>query len=99
MITGINYYIRNKLLNEYGSGYEEKIKADKKFNTYEYLYVRSWYFCSIPWKGCIQRKTKIWYKKILLFGIDCAAIDDKIIDNLRYGDVIPTINFKERIVK
>ena len=34
-----NNYIRNKLLNEYGSNYKEKIKANKKYNTYEYLYV------------------------------------------------------------
>ena len=33
-----NNYIRNKLLNEYGSNYKEKIKANKKYYTYEYLY-------------------------------------------------------------
>ena len=32
-----NNYIRNKLLNEYGFNYKEKIKANKKYNTYEYL--------------------------------------------------------------
>ena len=32
-----NNYIRNKLLNEYGPNYKEKIKANKKYNTYEYL--------------------------------------------------------------
>ena len=34
-----NNYIRNKLLNEYVLNYKEKIKANKRYNTYEYLYV------------------------------------------------------------
>ena len=34
-----NNYIRNKLLKEYGANYKEKIKANKKYNTYKYLYV------------------------------------------------------------
>ena len=34
-----NNYIRNKLLNEYGSYYKEKMKANKKYNIYEYFYI------------------------------------------------------------
>ena len=50
-------------------------------------------------KGSIQRKTKKLYKKILLFGIDCSIINSKIICDLRFGSVTPTISFKEIIVK
>ena len=34
-----NNQIRNKLLNEYGSYYNEKIRANKKYNIYEYFYI------------------------------------------------------------
>ena len=34
-----NNYIRNKLFNEWGLIYKEKIKENKKYNTYEYLFI------------------------------------------------------------
>ena len=50
-------------------------------------------------KGVFKLKLKNGIKKILLFGIDCSIINAKIICDLRYGSVTPTIIFKERIVK
>jgi len=47
----------------------------------------------------IQRRTKKWYKKILLFGIDAAIINAKIIFELNTGKSYTTIEFKEKIVE
>ena len=46
----------------------------------------------------IQRRTKKWYKKILLFGIDACIINSKIICELRTGKQYTTIQYKEKIV-
>ena len=47
----------------------------------------------------IQRTTKKWYKKVLLFGVDAAIINAKIICDIRYGKETTTLQFKERIIK
>ena len=49
-------------------------------------------------KGSIQRKSKKWYKKILLFGINCSIINTKIICDLRYWSVTRTIIFKKELL-
>lgn len=46
----------------------------------------------------IQRTTKKWYKKVLLFGVDAAIINARIICDIRYGKEITTLQFKERII-
>ena len=47
----------------------------------------------------IQRRTKRWYKKILLFGIDASIINSKILCELRTGKSYTTVKFKEKIVE
>ena len=47
----------------------------------------------------IQRTTKKWYKKVLLFGVDAVIINAKIICDIRYGKETTTLQFKERILK
>ena len=47
----------------------------------------------------IQRRTKRWYKKILLFGIDASIINSKILCELRTGKSYTTVRFKEKIVE
>jgi len=45
----------------------------------------------------IQRRTLKWYKKIIMFGIDCCIINSKIMYELKNGTPITTVNFKERL--
>jgi hypothetical protein len=47
----------------------------------------------------IQRRTKRWYKKILLFGVDASIINSKIICELKTGKSYTTNAFKEKIVE
>jgi hypothetical protein len=47
----------------------------------------------------IQRKTKKWYKKIFLFGIDASILNGKIIYELKMGKKETVIQFKESIVE
>jgi len=47
----------------------------------------------------IQRRSKKWYKKILLFGIDAAIINAKILCELRTGRSYTTVKFKEKIIE
>ena len=47
----------------------------------------------------IQRTPKKWYKKVLLFGVNAAIINAKIISYIRYGKETTTLQFKERIIK
>jgi hypothetical protein len=47
----------------------------------------------------IQRRTLKWYKKIILFGIDCSIINSKIICELKTGKSYTTVEFKEKIVE
>jgi len=47
----------------------------------------------------IQRRTKKWYKKIILFGIDASIINSKIICELRTGKSYTTVDFKEKLVE
>jgi len=47
----------------------------------------------------IQRRTKKWYKKIFLFGIDASIINAKILCQLRTGRNYTTNRFKEKIVE
>lgn len=75
------------------------INTDNLRNTYNIKNRGVDIFAQFLEKGSIQRKTKKWYKKILLYGIDCSIINVKILCDLRYGSVTPTIIFKERIVK
>ena len=42
---------------------------------------------------------KNWYKKVLLFVVDAAIINAKIICDIRYGKETTTLQFKERIIK
>ena len=74
-----NNYIRNKLLNEYGSNYKEKIKANKKYNTYEYLYVTK----------CISNLDILAFIAIRIYmgfhkypSIECYWKNDKLYDNI-----------------
>jgi hypothetical protein len=46
----------------------------------------------------IQRRSNKWYKKILVFGIDASIINAKIIYELRTGNNVTTVKFKEKIV-
>ena len=75
------------------------IDTDNLWNTYNIKNRGVDIFDQFLEKGSIQRKIKKWYKKIFFFGIDCSIINSKIIYDLRYGSVTPTISFKERIVK
>jgi hypothetical protein len=45
----------------------------------------------------IQRRTKKWYKKILLFGIDASIINSKIICELETGKTYTTVQYKVKI--
>jgi len=47
----------------------------------------------------IQRRTKKWYKKILLFGVDASIINAKILCELRTGRSYTTVKFKEKIIE
>ena len=47
----------------------------------------------------IQRRTKKWYKKILLFGIDAAIINSKILCEKKNGKSYTTVKFKEKIIE
>ena len=47
----------------------------------------------------IQRRTKKWFKKILLFGIDACIINAKILCELKTGKSFTTVQFKEKIVE
>jgi len=47
----------------------------------------------------IQRRTKKWYKKIFLFGVDASVINAKILCELRTGRSYTTNKFKEKIVE
>jgi len=47
----------------------------------------------------IQRRTKKWYKKIFLFGVDASIINAKILCELRTGRSYTTNRFKEKIVE
>ena len=47
----------------------------------------------------IQRRTKKWYKKILLFGIDAAIINAKILCEKKNGKSYTTVKFKEKIIE
>ena len=47
----------------------------------------------------IQRKTKKWYKKVFLFGIDAAIINSKIICELKEKRTYSTVLFKEKIIE
>ena len=47
----------------------------------------------------IQRRTKRWYKKIILFGVDASLINSKIICELKTGKSYTTNKFKEIIVE
>ena len=47
----------------------------------------------------IQRKTKKWYKKVFLFGIDAAIINSKIICELKEKRIYSTVLFKEKIIE
>ena len=47
----------------------------------------------------IQRKTKKWYKKVFLFGIDAAIINSKIICELKEKKIYSTVLFKEKIIE
>ena len=56
-------------------------------------------FSTISWNSTIQRTTKKWYKKVLLFGVDAAIINAKIICDIRYEKETATLQFKKRIIK
>jgi len=45
----------------------------------------------------IQRMTRRWYKKIILFGVDASLINAKIICELKTGKSYTTVQFKEKI--
>jgi len=47
----------------------------------------------------IQRRSKKWYKKIILFGVEAAIINSKIICELRTGKRYTSVEFKEKIVE
>ena len=47
----------------------------------------------------IQRRTKKWYQKIFLFGIDASIINAKIVYELRSGKSLTTVKFKEKIIE
>ena len=47
----------------------------------------------------IQRRTKKWYKKILLFGIDASIINAKILFELKTGKSYITVKFKEKLIE
>ena len=47
----------------------------------------------------IQRRSKKWYKKIILFGVEAAIINSKIICELRTGKRYTTVDYKEKIVE
>ena len=47
----------------------------------------------------IQSTSFKWYKKIILFGIDAAIINSKILYELKTGKTYTTNEFKENLVK
>jgi len=47
----------------------------------------------------IQRKTKKWYKKIILFGIDASILKTKVICDERFGEKSSVKEFKERVIQ
>jgi len=47
----------------------------------------------------VQRKSKQWYIKILLFGIDACIMNAKILMELRTGKTFKTAEFKERLME
>ena len=74
-----NNYIRNKLLNEYGSNYKEKIKANKKYNTYEYLYVTKG-ISNLDILAFIAIRIYMGFHKYP--SIECYWKNDKLYDNI-----------------
>ena len=74
-----NNYIRNKLLNEYGSNYKEKIKANKKYNTYEYLYVTKG-ISNLDILAFIAIRIYMGFHKY--HSIECYWKNDKLYDNI-----------------
>ena len=46
-----------------------------------------------------QRRTKKWYKKVFLFGIDAAIINAKIIFEAKTGKSLKTLKFKENLCR
>ena len=46
----------------------------------------------------IQRRSKKWFKKILLFGVDAAIINAKVLCELKTGKSFSTVQFKEKIM-
>ena len=46
-----------------------------------------------------QRRTKKWYKKILLFGIDACIINAKVLHEQNKNKATTTVKFKEKIVE
>ena len=47
----------------------------------------------------IQRKTKKWYKKIILLGFDVSILNAKVICDERFGEKSSVKEFKERIIQ
>ena len=47
----------------------------------------------------IQRKTKKWYKKIILFAFDASILNAKVICDERFGEKSSVKEFKERIIQ
>ena len=47
----------------------------------------------------IQRKTKKWYKKIFIFGIEACIINSKILYEINTGKTCTTVNYKAKLTE